>query len=186
MFRLEKRLLSIMDKYLPILVACVFAVLGVSMRRALMDFVSADSRFFLLPWYDQIKTHGLHQPVGNYNFLYQLLIFGMTKLSTEPLHAYKLLSAFFDYAMAIGVALLVFHASNDLWKSVVAFGAVILSPIVALNSSAWAQCDAIFSCFGVFALLALAKERYWLAMVLLGISFSFKLVEVSVSPMSLR
>lgn len=182
MIRLEKRLLTIMDKYLPVLVACVFAVMGVSMRRALMDFVSADSKFFLLPWYDQIKIHGLHQPVGNYNFLYQLLIFGMTKLPTEPLHAYKLLSAFFDYAMAIGVCLLVFHVSNNLWKSVVAFGAVILSPIVALNSTAWAQCDAIFCCFCVFALLALAKERYWLAMVLLGISFSCKLQAVFLLP----
>lgn len=182
MTRLEKRLLSATDKYLPMLTVFIFAILGAGMRSSLMDYVSPDSNFFLLPWYDQIKTNGLREPVGNYNFLYQLLIFGMTKLPSQPLHAYKVLSIVFDYVLAVGVALLVFHVSANQWKAAIAFGAVILSPVVVLNSAAWAQCDAIFCCFCIFALLALVKRRYWLAMVLLGISFSFKLQAVFLLP----
>ena len=87
MGKLEKNILSQIDQNLPLLSAAVFALLGIGMRLPLLDFISGDSEFCLLPWYDEILQSGLGQQVGNYNLVYQFLIFLLTKLPLEALHA---------------------------------------------------------------------------------------------------
>lgn len=181
----ERKILAWVDAHLTEIVALALSVMGLIMRLPLKDHISADSYFFLLPWYDRIKESGLRVQVGDYNFLYQFLIYLMTKLSVEPLYAYKSLSILFDYLMAAGVGLLVWNLSKDRWKSVLAYGIAVLSPIVVLNSAAWGQCDSIFCCFAVFALLALLKEKWGLSMILLGLALSFKLQAIFMLPVFL-
>lgn len=181
----ERKILDWLNGRLCWIALAAFAVMGLWMRLPMMDHVSMDAHFFLLPWYEQIREQGLCTQVGDYNLVYQFLIFLMTKLPVEPLHAYKILSVLFDYLLAAGVGLLGYSLSKSHWKGVLAFGAALLSPIAALNSAAWAQCDSMFCCFAVFALLALVKERYPLAMVLLGLSFSCKLQAVFFLPVFL-
>ncbi len=183
----ERRLLGSLDAYLPVLAAALATVLGVVIRLPLLDFVSGDSNFFLLPWYQQIQENGLSQQVGNYNFLYQLLIFLMTKLPIAPLHAYKWLSILFDYGLALAAGLLAARIcpKERLLKGILAYCAVLLSPIVVLNSSAWAQCDSIFCCFAILALVALDQEKWGLSLVLMGLSFSFKLQAIFLLPVFL-
>ena len=182
--KIEKKILAWVDGNLPLIALAVFTLMGIGMRMPLMDVISDDSRFFLLPWYNQIQENGLGVQVGNYNFLYQMLIFLLTKLPLEPLHAYKFLSILFDYLLAAGVGLLAAQIAKEgrLWKAVLAYGAALLSPIVVLNSAAWAQCDSIFCCFAIFALLALAREKWSLSMILMGLAFSFKLQAVFILP----
>lgn len=181
----ERKILAWVDAHLTEIVALALSVMGLIMRLPLKDHISADGYFFLLPWYDRIKESGLRVQVGDYNFLYQFLIYLMTKLSVEPLYAYKSLSILFDYLMAAGVGLLVWNLSKDRWKSVLAYGIAVLSPIVVLNSAAWGQCDSIFCCFAVFALLALLKEKWGLSMILLGLALSFKLQAIFLLPVFL-
>lgn len=187
MLKAERKLLEWIDRHLQLIVIVVFCILGAAIRWPLRDNVSGDSYYFLLPWYEQIKANGLSQQVGDYNLLYQALIALLTFLPLEPLHAYKLLSVVFDYVLAAGAGFLTASMvkQDKLWKGTIAFGAVLLSPLVVLNSAAWAQCDAIYTCFGVLSLLALYKERHILAMVLLGLSFTFKLQAVFLLPMFL-
>lgn len=184
---IEKKILSWVDACLPLIVALIFTVMGIWARMPMLDVVSGDSRFFLLPWYEKIRENGLSTQVGNYNILYQMMIFLLTRLPLKPLHAYKFLSILFDYLLAAGVGLLTAEMGKDgkLWKAVLAYGAALLSPIVILNSAAWAQCDSIFCCFAVFALLALAKERWSMSMILMGLAFSFKLQAVFLLPVFL-
>ena len=187
MLKLERKLLEWVDRQLNVIRIVVVCVRGLAIRWPMRDLVRGDSYYFLLPWYDRIKENGLSQQVGDYNLLYQALIALLTYLPLKPLYAYKLLSVVFDYALATGAAFLTASVTKEdrQWKGAIVFGLVLLSPLVVLNSAAWAQCDGIYTCFAVFSLLALYKERHILAMVLLGLSFTFKLQAVFLLPLFL-
>lgn len=184
MFKIEKKILEWIDGHLPLIVGILLTVLGIAVRIPLREFTSMDAYGFLLPWYNVIRENGISQQVGDYNFLYQAAIYLMTKLPLAPLDAYKALSVIFDYALATGVGMLAAALTREhkTWKAVLVYGAVLLLPTVVLNSSAWAQCDSIYCAFAVWALLAMVKEKYSLSMVLLGLSFAFKLQAVFLLP----
>lgn len=165
------------------------SVIGLYIRFSLRDFMSVDSYVYLLPWYEEIKANGglqaLKEQVGNYNVLYQFLIAIMTYLPIKSLYAYKLLSMMFDYLLAGAVAWLVYDVTegeNKDCKAALAYMCVILSPVVFLNSSAWAQCDSIYTFFVVIALVAFFKEYYVRAFILYGFAVAFKLQAVFLLP----
>lgn len=187
MLKLERRVLEWIDRHLQIIVLAAFCLLGLLVRFPLREHLSGDAYYFLLPWYEQIKVNGLSQQVGDYNLLYQALIALMTHLPLKPLYTYKLLSILFDYvlAAAVGVLTASMAKTDKLWKGTIAFGLVLFSPLVVLNSAAWAQCDAIYTSFAILSLLALLKHRHVAAMILLGISFTFKLQAVFILPLFL-
>lgn len=187
MLKAERKLLEWADRHLQFIVIGAFCLMGLLIRWPLRNLISGDAHYFLLPWYEQIKENGLSQQVGDYNLLYQALIALMTHLPLAPLHAYKLLSVVFDYLLAAGAGILtaILAKQDKLWQGTLAFGLVLISPLVVLNSAAWAQCDAIYTCFAVFFLLALLKHRHALAMILLGLAFTFKLQAVFLLPLFL-
>lgn len=59
---------------------------------------------------------------------------------------------------------------------------VLFSPITILNSSAWAQCDSIYVFWAIASLYALCNKKYAIALILLGMSFAFKLQAVFILP----
>ncbi len=187
MFKIEQKILQWVDKYLVVFVVAIITMAGMAVRLPLQEYVSMDAYGFLLPWYNHILANGISQQVGDYNFLYQAAIWLMTKLPVEPLVAYKTLSIFFDYLLAVGAGLLVLCLTKEhkVWKAVLGYGAALLLPTVVLNSGAWAQCDSIYTAFAIWALLAFVKEKYPLAMVLLGLSFAFKLQAIFFLPIFL-
>ena len=183
----ERKLLSKIDRNLPWIVAFAVTVLGVLIRLSLRKIVSSDATYFLLPWYKKIAMNGLYEQVGDYNLLYQFLIWVMTKLPLPPLYAYKALSCAGDVLLSVGAALWAGQIAeeNKLWKSIWTYTAVMLCPIVFINSAAWAQCDAIFTAFAIWGLYFLEKERYNWAIISLGMSFAFKLHAVFILPVYL-
>lgn len=184
----EKRFLLWIEKNLSIIAVIFGTALSLFIRYALKDIESADYVIFLERWYNQILNGGgvdsLKEIVGNYNFLYQMCIAIMTYFPFKSLYAYKILSIVFDYLLAIIVAVLVWSVSDRdrKNKAVMAYLIVICSPIVILNSAAWAQCDAIYVFWAVVAIYALVKEKYLLSFIFLGISFSFKLQSIFILP----
>lgn len=108
----------------------------------------------------------------------------MTYFPVRPLYAYKILSVFFDYGLAVIAAVTVAMISDNCKKknALTAYFAVLFSPVVILNSAAWAQCDAIYVFWVFCALYALLREKYFVAFVLLGMAFSFKLQAVFILP----
>ena len=185
----EEKLLYWAEKNLFFLLIFLGIILGVAIRYTLKDFVSSDSKFFLLPWYEEIKNagglKGLGEQVGNYNILYQFLIAVMTYLPINPLTAYKGLSCIFDFLLAGLVGSIIYNLTKDRWKGIVGYNLVVFSPIVFLNSAAWAQCDSIYIFFAIFALVCLVREKNTWAFILLGISFAFKLQAIFFLPIFL-
>lgn len=111
----------------------------------------------------------------------------LTYIPIEPLYAFKLLSCLFDYLLAWITACLVglcVEKDKPLWRAL-AYGAVLLSPLVFLNSAAWAQCDSIYAFFCLAALFLLLRRRYLLSFLALGVAFSLKLQSVFVLPVFL-
>ena len=98
---LEKKLLDKLDNNFLAVVFLAVSALGFALRFSLRGIVSVDANDWLLPWFEAIAEKGLSEQVGNYNLLYQFLIWVMTKLSLSPLLAYKSLSCIFDYFLAL-------------------------------------------------------------------------------------
>ena len=92
MTKFEKRILDFADRHLPLLLAALCTLLGIAVRVSLREVVSDDYNTFLLPWYNLISANGLSQQVGDYNFLYQFIIWILTKIQIPSLYAYKICS----------------------------------------------------------------------------------------------
>lgn len=183
----ERKLLEKIDKMWPCIVLVGATLLATAIRISLFPMVSFDLRISLLPWYEEIAVNGLYAQVGNYNLVYQLLIWFMTKLPIPAIYAYKILSAIFDYSLAAAAALLVKKLATEdkNWKAIWTYVVVLFCPIVFLNSSAWAQCDAIYASFALFGLYFMLDERYNLSLLSLGMAFVFKLHAVFILPVYL-
>ena len=187
----RKRCLAWIDSHISVIivVGCTFA--GMLVRYSSRGFVSGDLDSFLLPWFDVISEHGLYEQVGDYNFLYQFLIWMMTKAHIQPLYSYKMLSIFFDFLLAVIGARIVYNTVREntrvgnVEKWALAYCAIWLSPIVFLNSSSWGQCDSIYATFLLLSILLLYKKKHTLAFLMLGISFAFKLQAIFILPLFL-
>lgn len=190
MFSGEQKLLSFLGSHLYLIALVVITVLAIVARGLLMDYQSGDAYFFLLPWYDTIKTEGfsaLSHQVGDYNMLYQFLVFIFTLLPIKALHAYKMFTIVFDFALAALAARIVYQSSDkhQQLKSVIAYAAVLLSPLVLFNGALWAQCDSVYTFFCVFALYMMYKDRYLSSMILFGVAMAFKLQAIFILPLLL-
>ncbi|MDO4299708.1 MAG: hypothetical protein Q4C59_14775 [Lachnospiraceae bacterium] len=177
MIKAEKKMLDFVQKNSSVLFLLAVLVIGCCMRIAGFHFLSNDAKKYLLKWYDKIAVEGISKQVGNYNIPYQIIIYILTKLPLKPLHAYKVLSCAFDLGMACLGGLMVWALSEKekVFRGIMAFTLVFCSPIVILNSAVWAQCDSIYTFFGIAALLLLFLEKYGLSFVCLGLAFAFKL-----------
>ncbi|WP_375423662.1 glycosyltransferase 87 family protein [uncultured Friedmanniella sp.] len=155
------------------------------LRWQLYDVQSGDYRSFLLPWYEQLSGgfSALAGDFSNYNTPYLVLLWLMTHVPVTPLVAVKTLSVLGDLLLAGFV-----HATvrqlrpGSRWAPVLATSVVLLLPTVVLNSSAWAQCDSLYAACCVGSLYFLLRRRPWLACVLFGLAFAFKLQAVFFLP----
>ena len=184
----EKKLLFWIDKHLYVLWFIVVSILAGVIRWSFFDHISGDYYTFLQPWYEQIAENGgfsaLAEQTGDYNILYQFLIACLTYIPIEPLYSFKILSCLFDYLLAWITARLVglcVEKDRSLWCAL-SYSAVLLSPLVFLNSAAWAQCDSIYIFFCIAALYFLLQRKALLSFILYGVAFSLKLQSVFLLP----
>lgn len=191
MIAFEKKLVKFCEEHLDILVVGAITLLSIMIRSGLRNLSNMDVEQCLLPWYNDIRDNGgfraLGQQVGTYNILYQTVIAILTYIPADPVYAYKFSSAIFDYLLAVTVGMLVYRYSDGdrKWKGIFAYAAVVLSPLVILNSAAWAQCDSVYAYFAMLALVMLCKEKYVPACIFLGVSLAFKLQAVFILPLFL-
>ena len=188
MLKIEKTILKWIEDRIWIFAFIGFSIIGIAVRYTIRDVQSPDYVGFLSLWYDEIKNAGgmkaLGYQVGNYSMAYQTLIALLTYLPIDSLYAYKLLSCLFDFGLSILVANLVYQltSNNKLQSSCIAYALTLLSPIVILNSGAWAQCDAIYVFFCVASIMAVIKEKYALTFILFGVALAFKLQAIFLLP----
>lgn len=192
MSKAERKIIEFVESNIEVIFCILITLCAILIRISLMDLRSEDMRLYLIPWYNEIKANGgiraLGTQVGNYNMLYQFLIAVMTYFPIKEMYAYKILSIIFDFVLALCVGKIVSYISNGeknraRVNGVLGYAAVLMLPMVLLNSSFWGQCDAIYTAFVMLSILALIKEKNVLSFVFLGIAFAFKLQAIFILPL---
>ncbi|MCR5416511.1 MAG: hypothetical protein K6E79_06935 [Pseudobutyrivibrio sp.] len=189
-FKFEERALKWMNEHILALAFSATIILSIIIRFLLREFYTTDADGCLIPWYNAIKDNGgllgLGTPVEglNYSFTYQFLIALMTYIPIKPLYAYKILSCIFDYLLAGAIAYLVYDIVEDhrIPKTLLAFIIVSCSPVIFMNSAAWAQCDSIYTFWVILAIIFLRKEKYLPAFIYYGVGFAFKFQSIFALP----
>ncbi len=157
----------------------IFILAGIGLRILGLKFESGDLRYFVLRWYDTLATNGfaaLREPFSNYTPPYLYLLFFVTKTAgfIPRIIGIKLLSILFDLLNAFWIYKIIkirFPQGAAPWIGASLF---LLLPTVIMNSAYWGQCDSIYAFFLLACLFFVIKDRPWLAMTMLGISFAIK------------
>lgn len=182
----EKRLLDFIQEHIHIVFLVLISAVAIGARYAGWEFVSRDATRFLLPWHEAISIRGwsaLSEQIGNYGMPYQLLILTGTYLPISPLSWYKLTSTGFDFLLSIQIYILTQRLTSNKTTAAIAYSvSMILLPTTILNSSVWAQCDSIYTCFIIASLNCLLVKRTRLSFFFLGIALSFKLQACFILP----
>lgn len=166
----------------------VITILGIIVRMSGREFVSGDADIYLLPWFETIRNNGgiasLGMQVGDYGIPYQFLMAIMTYLPFNPLYMYKFLSCIFDFGISLLGAKFVYDLYGKKPKNLfcVVYSVLLFLPTVILNSSVWAQCDAIYTFFTLLTLYSLYHEKFMKAFIFLGVAFAFKLQAIFIVP----
>lgn len=175
-------------KWLRWVLVSVVVLAGIGLRWAGLRFISNDMRYFLIDWYDQLAKGGfvaLRQPFSNYTPPYLYLLFFATKTAgaIPEVTAIKLISICFDFFNAFLIYKILKIRFLQDTVALIGASAFLLLPTVVLNSAYWGQCDSIYSFFALTCLYFLMKEQPLLAMIFLGISFSFKAQAMFMAPL---
>lgn len=188
--KIEDKIISFCKKHSLDILIIIAVILSCIIRSKFLYFESDDYRDFLSRWMTFFKENGgflaLKDTIGNYNAPYLTIMAMLSYFQISDLVGIKIVSIIFDYIMSIAVMLIIYELfKNDRRKHIYAsigFIATLLLPTVVLNSSAWAQCDSIYTAFALFAILFLLKEKNIKSFICLGIAFSFKLQAIFLLP----
>lgn len=166
-------------------IGCLF-LLAFMIRWKLMPIESADYWGFLEDWMNQIRDgdgfRSLGWQISNYSSPYMYLMCLVSYLTDNNLYGLKLVSVFFDYLASIAVFLIIYQITGKVRKSIMGMAILLLSPTVIIDSAYWCQCDIIYTTFILFAIYYLFKNNSRGCLILVGISFAFKLQSLFIVP----
>lgn len=171
---------------IDIMFVAVLWVFSFLLRWKLFPIESADYFGFLELWMEDIDRLGgfssLGTEISNYTSAYMYLMCFVHAVTDDWLTGLKMISVVFDYAMSIAVFLIVFHMTGKTRTSIAGMAFVLLSPTVFIDSAYWCQCDAIYSCFILYAIYFILKDKSALSAIMLGLAFCFKLQTIFILP----
>ncbi len=156
--------------------------LSLVLRLSWYHIQTSDYVYFVRPWFETLSVHtGLSAfsiPFSNYTPLYLYLLKLLAVLHVPVLAGVKTLSMVFDALLAWGMVLIVQAVSTEKLSKArlfLLFAAVFSIPTVALNSSMWAQSDAVYAAGVMASLYFVLKDRPSAAVAAFGLAFSVKL-----------
>ena len=171
---------------------CNLLILALIVRLPWANFISLDYVESLEHWYLFIVRNdylaALKYDFSNYNpsYLY-LLTLGVLHFSGYKGYVIiKFISVIFDFVLAFFVykcVRLKYSQSEAVPR--LAAAVTLLFPTVVLNSSAWGQCDSIYTTFLVAYLYCLLSRRQAWAFIAFGLSLSFKPQALLLAPLFL-
>lgn len=193
-FQLKKRLQIVgggVKKFLTktetLLLMLAITTIAMLLRYSMFEAKTGDYNSFLVKWFNKIKELGIKeamgQRIGDYTPAYFYILSFLTLLPMSSLTSIKLVSCVFDIGMALGVWLIVKELTKNKNFALAAYFITLFLPTVFLNSGWWAQCDSIYTCFCVFSLYFLLKNKAILSILMLGIGFTFKLQAIFLAPL---
>lgn len=181
----EVKVIDWMIKHRIVIFIALITLLYLIAYRAGLNFVSGDAYLCLLPWYDEIESRGfeaLASQVGDYNLVYQFLIWVGTLLPISPLAWYKGTTLVFTLLLGIAGALLVRDLTKNDTLSILSYAIILFIPEVLINGGVWAQCDAIYTAFVILAIRELFRHSHGTPFLFLGLALSFKLQACFIFP----
>ncbi|MGH3549127.1 MAG: hypothetical protein ACRDQU_13655 [Pseudonocardiaceae bacterium] len=168
------------------LVVAIVVLGGFAIRASFFGYQTTDYDTYFKSWYEYIAQHGgfsaLKYDFANYNVPYLYLLAALTYVPVPALFGIKAISVVFDFLLGFFVYRIVAVRYPGSWWPVLAGAVVIYLPTVVLNSSMWAQVDAIYSAFGLGGDYFVLRRRPWLACLLFGLALAFKLQAVFLFP----
>ena len=157
---------------------CALAMLA---RVSFIERSSGDYDIYLADWIAKLAAgsfgEGMRANIGEYNVLYQYILFVITRLGVPALYAVKAVS-FMGDAFLAGAAAKLAGKKNGL----IVFGAVLLLPTVVLNGGMFAQCDSLYAACALWGLALALDQRPAGSAACFALSLSFKLQSVFMLP----
>lgn len=171
------------DGIAGVLLACGLCAAALLARVSFIERSSGDYDIYLADWLSRLAAgsfaDGMRADIGEYNVLYQYILFLITRLNVPPLYAVKAVSFVGDACLAGAAARL---CAKEGRKSMAAFGAVLLLPTVALNGGMFAQCDSLYAACALWGLALSLEGRPARAAACFALSLCFKLQAVFILP----
>lgn len=169
---------------LDALLGCALCGAAMLARVSFIERSSGDYDIYLAKWIELLAGQSFAQSmrgaVGEYNVLYQYILYLITRLPVVPLYAVKAVSFMGDAMLAAGMARL---CARDGKPSMAAFAAALLLPAAVLNGGMFAQCDSLYAGCAVWALALALEGRHTRSAVCFALSLCFKLQAVFLLPM---
>ena len=167
----------------------IFLVLGLVLRFAMIPNKSGDYKNFLVPWYEFIQQnsgwYALQHNFSDYAppYLYWMVIAATLLSSLPKIFSIKLFALAIDFVASFLSYKIVKLSKNTSVDPKLGFWLVLFAPTVMINSSLWGQCDVIYTTGLLGFIYCLCTKRFKLGYFLYGISFSFKLQTIFLSPL---
>ena len=169
------------DGLLTQLGLCALCALAMLARVSFIERSSGDYEIYLADWMERLAagsfSEGMRANIGEYNVLYQYILFVITRLGVPALYAVKAVS-FIGDAFLAGAAAKLAGRKNGL----LAFGAVLLLPTVALNGGMFAQCDSLYAACALWGLALALDEKPAASAACFALSLAFKLQSAFLLP----
>ena len=160
---------------------CALCALAMLARVSFIERSSGDYDIYLADWIAKLAagsfSEGMRANIGEYNVLYQYILFVITRLGVPALYAVKAVS-FIGDAFLAGAAAKLAGRKNGL----LAFGAVLLLPTVVLNGGMFAQCDSLYAACALWGLALALGDRPAASAACFALSLAFKLQSAFLLP----
>lgn len=165
------------------LLLCALCAAAMLARVSFLERSSGDYDIYLADWLQKLAggsfAEGMRQNIGEYNVLYQYILFIITRLTVPSLYAVKAVSFIGDAFLAGAAAAL---AQKDGKKSMAAFGLALLLPTIVLNGGMFAQCDSLYAACALWGLALALEGKPARAAACFALSLAFKLQAVFILP----
>ena len=169
------------ESHACLLLALLAALAGMLARVNFLRFASADYENYLASWIAELAScsfpEAMRRQVGEYNVLYQYLLFLAGRLPVPALTAVKLVSFAGDALLAAGMARLAGR------RGLAGFTLALLLPTVLLNGAVFSQCDSLYTACLVWALALALERRGGLSAACFALALAFKLQALFLFPM---
>lgn len=160
---------------------CALCALAMLARVSFIERSSGDYDLYLKDWIAKLAagsfSEGMRANVGEYNVLYQYILFGITRLGVPALYAVKAVS-FLGDAFLAGAAGKLAGKKNGL----LAFCVALLLPTVVLNGGMFAQCDSLYAACALWGLALALEEKPGASAACFALSLAFKLQSAFLLP----
>jgi len=168
---------------LAALASCALCAVSMLLRVSFIERSSGDYDIYLANWIARLAEgsfgEGMKANIGEYNVLYQYILFIITRLPVAPLYAVKAVSFVGDAFLAGAAARL---AGRNGKGCMTAFALVLLLPSIALNGGMFAQCDSLYAACALWGLTLALERKPMRAAACFALSLAFKLQAAFILP----